>query len=325
VRYDRFAHPDDDGAATVSGRVEVSCVVVCYHRHDSLRIMAASLADPRIELVVVNAEVDPEIAAIAEAAGAVHVPLHGDPGYATAVNLGARHVSSDFVIFMNDDLHVSSDTVFALREAVADGEGDVVVPAVFDSEGLPEATIKAKPTPVALAREVLLLPDRPISVLRGRIHVEKWREPQGPEEIDACGAPIIACRTALLVEQPMPEDYFLYWDEIEWFWHLRESGRRVVYRPDLRVRHIGGRRDVSAMKSRLITRNAVRCVRRTQGLAAGAAAFWIMLAYNIRLLLTASLRVILRRPAARHELSARLAGLMETPASFRELFGARPT
>jgi GT2 family glycosyltransferase len=308
----------------VSGIVEVSCVVVCYHRHESLRIMASALADPRIELVVVNAEVDPEIAGIAEAAGAVHVPLQGDPGYATAVNLGARHVSSDIVVFMNDDLHISPETVLALRDAVAAGEGDVVVPAVFDAEGLPEATIKAPPTPVALAREVLLLPDHPIGALRNRLRVEKWRQPEGPEEIDACGAPIIACRTTLLREQPMPEDYFLYWDEIEWFWHVRKAGRRVVYRPDLRVRHIGGRRDVSAMKSRLITRNAVRCVRRTQGLVAAAAAFWIMLAYNIRLVLTASLRVALGRPAARHELTARLAGLSETPASFRELFAARP-
>jgi GT2 family glycosyltransferase len=297
----------------------VSCVIVCFHRPESLRQMVGALADPRVEVVVVNAEADPEIEAIATAAGARVVPIHGDPGYATAVNLGVRHVTGEHVVFMNDDLVVSVDAALALRDAVEAGVGDVVVPAVLDADGEPEATIRAAPTPAALVREFLVLPDRPVHFLRGRVRVEKWREPGGPEEIESCGAPIVACRTQVLRDQPMPEDYFLYWDEIEWFWRVRAAGNRVVYLPGLRVRHIGGRRDVSALKSRLVTRNAVRCVRRTQGWAAAAAAFVVMLAYNLRLVVFALARLALGREGASDVLAARLAGLGATPASFREL------
>ncbi|HEY2331875.1 MAG TPA: glycosyltransferase, partial [Acidimicrobiales bacterium] len=298
---------------------EVSCVIVCYHRHESIRIMTAALVDPRIEVIVVNAEADPEVEAIATASGATVVPIFGDPGYATAVNLGARHATSEFVILMNDDLRVDVEVVMAMKEAVASGQGDVVVPAVLDSEGAPEATIKAAPTPVALIREVLLLPDHPVPFLQGRIRVEKWRAPAVPEEIESCGPPMLAVRTQFVRDRPLPEDYFLYWDEVEWFWKIREVGARVIYRPDLKVMHIGGRRDVSAAKSELITRNAVRCVLRTQGRGAALAAFVIILAYNVRLVAVDWLRSRLRRDQDSSVLQARIAGLKQTPASFREI------
>lgn len=303
---------------------EVSCIVVCYHRPESLQIMADGLADSRVELIVVNAEVDPQIEAIAHAAGAVHVPLEGDPGPGTALNLGVKHATCDVVVLLNDDLRVTVEIVLRLRQALLEGEGDVVLPAVYDADGELEASIKAAPTPVALIREVLLLPDRPIPAFQRRVHVEKWRRPTQPERVDSCGAPVIACRAALLLAYPMPEDYFLYWDEVDWFWRLRAAGKVLIYDPDIHVQHIGGRRDISPMKSRLITRNAVRCVLRTQGRTAAFSTFWIMLLYNLRLVLIATVRVVMGRDAARQELRARLAGLSATPASFREVLAPIP-
>jgi GT2 family glycosyltransferase len=117
----------------------------------------------------------------------------------------------------------------------------------------------------------------------------------------------------------MPDDYFLYWEEIEWFWWLREAGKRVLYVPEITVRHLGGRSDISALKAKFITRNAVRCVRRTQGAGPAALAAGIMLLYNLRLVGTAAIRKARGREAAPGELRARLAGLRETPASIREI------
>jgi GT2 family glycosyltransferase len=117
----------------------------------------------------------------------------------------------------------------------------------------------------------------------------------------------------------MPMDYFLYWEEIEWFWRLREAGKRVLYVPHLQARHLGGRQEISAFKSKLITKNAVRCVRRTQGRWAAIQAAVIVLLYNLRLVGIAALRRLLGREKAPGELAARLAGLRETPASWREV------
>ena len=31
----------------------------------------------------------------------------------------------------------------------------------------------------------------------------------------------------------LEEEYFLYWEESEWFWRLRERGAVVEYRPEI--------------------------------------------------------------------------------------------
>lgn len=298
---------------------EVSCLIVCFHRPESLAPALAALDDPRVEVIVVNMEADPEIAEIATAAGALHVPIDGDPGFATGVGLGLRRVSSEYVVAMNDDLLFELDDLFALRELVATGEADVALPAILDVEGELEPTIKALPTPRALIREWLVLPDHPVGPLEGRLRVEKWRRPTAPEPVEAAGTPVMATKARLLREIPMPVDYFLYWEEIEWFWLLREAGKRVLYVPHLRARHLGGRQEISAFKSKLITKNAVRCVRRTQGRRAAIQAAFIILLYNLRLVAFAGIRRLLGREKAPGELKARLAGLRETPASWREV------
>lgn len=296
---------------------EVTCVIVCFHRPASLGPALAALEDPRVEVIVVNMEADPEIAEIAS--GCIHIPVDGDPGFATGVNLAVKQASAEYVVAMNDDLLFEVDDLFALLDYVVRGEADVALPAILDVEGEVEPTIKALPTPWALVREWLVFPDHPIERLSGRLRLQKWRRPTEPEQVEAAGTPVMATTAALLRKHPMPEDYFLYWEEIDWFWRLREAGKRVLYVPHLRARHLGGRQDISAFKAKLITRNAVRCVRRTQGRPAAVQAASIMLLYNLRLVGIAVLRRLLRREKAPGELQARLAGLRETPASWREV------
>jgi GT2 family glycosyltransferase len=305
----------------VSPSVVASCVIVCWRNPEALRRLLQALDDERLEVIVVNPEIDPEVASVASAR--IHVPLDGDPGFAAAANVGVRHVSSEYMVAMNDDIDVTVDAVLALVAAVASGKADVAVPAVVDSAGWNEATIRALPTPRELLLEWCLLPDQPVRWLDSRLHVEKWRRPQTPEMVEASGSPVFAMRTALLRAVPFPDDYFLYWDEIDWCWRLREQGRKIAYLPNVTVGHGGGRRDVSPLKSRLITQNAVKWFRKTQGSAAARRAFMIMLAYNIRLVAVAVLRVAAGREAARVELRARLAGLRATRASWYEITGDR--
>jgi GT2 family glycosyltransferase len=300
----------------VAGSYEVSCIIPCYHRAELLRGALARLTDPRLEIVVVNGETDPDVARVAEPY--VHVPRK-ESGFCSGVNLGARRVSSDYVLFMNDDILIDVDDVLRLRETVASGQADVAVPAILNPQGALEPTIRALPTPSALFREWFLFPESRIGWLQKAVGLEKWRRPKQTEQIQAAGTPVIATSTALLRTVPLPEDYLLNWDEIEWFWRLREGGKSVLYVPDTHAVHLGGGpQDISAFKSRLMTTNAVRCVRRTQGRGAARVAFFVVLLYNLRLVTVAALRRVTRRERSRGELAARIAGILETRASWRE-------
>ncbi len=297
---------------------EVACLIPCYHRAAVLRDALEHLRDPRVELVVVNAERDPDVAEVVAAVpGAILVSRDGS-GFAAGVNAGISHVTTDFVVFMNDDILIEPVDVLALKEALASGHADVAVPAILNPNGELEPTIRALPTPGILFREWFLFPERRIP--GGRVlRVEKWRRPRGPEQIEAAGTPVMATRTEILRELPLPEDYLLNWDEIEWFWRIREHGLRVLYLPSAQAIHLGGGpQDISPFKSRLLTRNAVRFVRRTQGRGPARRAFVVMALYNLRLVIIESVRRVLRGRSRSAPLRARVEGLRALSESWRE-------
>ncbi|MDP8938113.1 MAG: glycosyltransferase [Actinomycetota bacterium] len=295
----------------------VSCIIVAFHRPEALAGLLDRLRHPQVELVVVNVDNDPTVAAVA---GPLAVALPGNPGYATAVNAGVGHATADVVVFLNDDVSVDSGGVLSLASVVADGRADVVLPCVLDGDGRREPTIAALPSPGNLFREWFLLPDaRPRFLAAGARPVQKWRAPVVPEPIEAGAATVVAVAASLIRELPLPQDYFLYWEESDWFWRLRSVGARVLFDPRVVVRHAGGRDDVRPAKSRLLARNAVRCVRRTQGRRRAVLAWLVVILWNARLVALDGLRRLAGSPAAARRLPARTGGLAAAVGAWREL------
>jgi GT2 family glycosyltransferase len=280
--------------------------------------MLAALRHPDLDVIVVNIEDDPTIAKLASGVRVEALPEN--LGYAAAVNLGARSAQTEVVVFLNDDAVISATDVLHLADVVASGAADVAVPRVVDRNGELERTITALATPWTLAREWLLLPDRPLRGLDKLLDIEKWRSPLRSERVAAVSAIAVATRRQLLIDEPLPEVYFLYWEEMEWFWRLHRRSARVLLVPDLTVVHEGGREDVRAEKSRLLARNAVRCVRRTQGRRAALCAYGIVILWNARLVAVDLARSRFHRGGtSRSRAEARFAGLRAALASWREL------
>ena len=201
------ALPVDTRPSPAAGTARASCVVVAYHRPGALRRLLVGLRHPHLEVLVVNVEDDPAVTRAAR--DTVVVPLTDNPGYAAAVNVGVAAASAPVVVFMNDDVVIASDAVLRLANVVGRGPVDVAVPQVVDVDGAPVATISAVPSLRALAREWLLLPDRPVPALVGRLRVEKWRAPVRPEPIEAAAAVVVAARRTLLDRGAPPRPLLL--------------------------------------------------------------------------------------------------------------------
>ena len=306
------------GVDEPEGPAPVTLVCVAFHRPLQIGRLAAGFSASPVDLVVVNVDADPDVAAAVSGSGATVVDLPGNPGFAAGVNAGAAVAGGRIVVFANDDLELDPEAVCALAGAIERDEADVAVPTVRTAEGAREPTICALPTPGALLREWALLPDHPVRGAGG-VHVEKWRSPTAPERIDAAAAVVVAVRGELLRAVPLPEAYFLYWEEQEWFWRLRERGARVSYRPEAVVTHRGGRGDLRPEKARLLARNAVRCVRRTQGRFKAALAWPIVIVWNLRVLCLDAVRAATGHGPAQGRLPSRRAGLRSAIAAWREL------
>ena len=298
--------------------VPIGVVVVAFHRPGQLATALGALRDPLIDVVVVNVEADRDVAAVTAAAGVRAIEVGANVGYAAAVNLGVAAVRADTTLFMNDDVVVSASAVHALVTALTSSGSDVTVPAVVDPDGTIERTITAPPTLTRLLLEWCCLPDAPVPVLRRLLRVEKWRLPNGPEPIPAAAAVAVCTRTVTLLQHPLPEVYWMYWEDAEWFSVLRSAGLRVTYHPDVRVTHAGGRADVRPEKSALLARNAVLCVRRTQGMGRAATAWMIVVLWQLRLFTVDGLRALLGGGTP-NRLTARRAGLRSALAAWKQI------
>lgn len=272
---------------------DVSCVIVAFHRPAVLAPLVASLADARIEVVVVNVEDDAAVRAIA---GASTVPLRTNPGYGAAVNAGARVARGAVIAFMNDDVRATASDVLALADRVCSSVADVVVPVVIGPDGRPEC---ADRLPYGLATRMQLRGD-PL--------------PDHPVRIDAAWASVVVCRADLLRAVPLAEDYFMYWEELDWFCRLRRSAARVELMPGVRVEHLGGPHVHRPDKSRLMARNAVRCVRRNRGRLAALSVWPRVVWWQGRLLLRSAVR-----GAEKPAFAAHSAGLAAALAAWREI------
>jgi len=295
-------------------------IIVAFHRPDPLRTCVPPLLQAGLGVVVVNVESDPEVSAVVRGTTALEVATSSNVGFAAAVNAGVSAATAPVVVFMNDDLAVAPEAVLTLGGLVSDGTCSVVVPAVTTAAGATEPTISALPTVDRLLLEWALTPDhRPQHM--PPLGIQKWRRPSRRERIMAASAVMVACRRELLVELPLPTAYFLYWEESEWFWQLHQQDIDVWYEPAVRVQHQGGRDDVRLAKAELLSRNAVRCVRRTQGRTAAAFAWPVVVLWSCRLLLTALIRARLHpSERARHDLGARTAGLRAACCSIAEVW-----
>lgn len=296
---------------TLDANEAISVVVVAFHRPASLAQLLRRLSRPNIELLVVNVESDAEVQRVVDDAGVRIIDFDENVGYGAAVNAGVRQATAPHVVFLNDDVDIGAADVELLAQVVRSTSADVAVPMVRDGRGEREPTIAALPTPGRLLLEWALVPDRPIGWLRGLVCPQKWRSPDRPEQVDAAAAVVVATSAKLLADVPLPEDYFLYWEESEWFFRLHQQHRIVEYRPDAVAIHAGGRYDIRPEKSALLARNAVRCVRRTQGRISASAALFIVVVWQLRLVSVALVR--------RRLLKERLAGLTAALAAWREL------
>lgn len=300
-------------------------VVVAYHKPTSVEALLDRLGTGEgcvrelLDVVVMNVEGDPVVSRVASRPGATVVNLEDNRGYAAAVNAGCRLAQTGVVVFANDDISCDAATVLSLAAAVARREADVVVPKIIDRTGKPVRTIQAIPDAVGFLREWLALPDEPVPLIASVLSVQKWRLPTTREPVEAASAVMVATSTQLLMSHPLPEEYFMYFEESEWFWHLAQAGLRTAYCADICVVHEGGRGQVNEFKSAALARNAVHFMKRRHGRAGATVLYPAIVAWQARLVAVAAVRRLLGRGSAATT-KARLAGLRAAVAALPEIF-----
>ncbi|MCX7623748.1 MAG: glycosyltransferase [Thermomicrobium sp.] len=230
--------------------LDVSVVVVSYrsreHLSGCLDSVRASLEASGLagEVIVVdNGSPDGTAGLIAERYPWVRLVANPvNRGFAAAANQGIRLARGRVVVLLNPDTRVLGDALTRLvafldRHPTAGAVG----PRLRYPDGRVQSSRRRFPTLLTGFLESTLVQDywRDNRVLR-RYYVAD-RSDDELQEVDwLVGACLAIRREALATVGLLDERFFLYSEEVEWFWRVRRAGWRVYYLPDAEVLHVEG-------------------------------------------------------------------------------------
>ncbi len=249
----------------------VAVVIVSYNTAGLLRDCLTSLRACTLPLrivVVDNASQDGSPALVqTEFPEVVLVALAHNPGFAGGTNIGLAHLAGQplpaegvsmappdaatqlqiavpYVLILNPDTVVHPGAIEAMATFLdAHPRVGLVGPRLLNPDGTIQPAAFRFPTLLMTALD--LFP--PGEVLPGRLYGSWWhgRYPQEagatPFPIDhPLGACMLVRATVLASVGPLDEAYFMYSEEIEWCWRIRQAGWAIWQVPAARVIHVGG-------------------------------------------------------------------------------------
>jgi GT2 family glycosyltransferase len=188
-----------------------------------------SLEYPNWDAIVLdNGSTDDSIERIRERFPAIEIlKLRSNLGFAKGNNAGIRaglERGAEYVWLLNNDTEVTPQSLSAMIE-------------------------KAEVNPsVGAVGSVLMYKDRPNEIqLWGGGRVNFWMArpyhfsvPVKDTEIEyICGASLLISRVALLNIGPLDEDFFMYWEDVDYCFRLRKAGLLLAVAADSTVLHKG--------------------------------------------------------------------------------------
>jgi GT2 family glycosyltransferase len=157
-------------------------------------------------------------------------------GFSRAVNQGIRQASAEFILLLNNDAHLQPRALLAF----ADGFDDLPNLAIAGGQlHYPDGRLQSAFAPLpSLAEEIL-----PLFLLK-LIWPDRFRRKTldgNPLAVDSVLGACLCVRSAVLPRLGLlDEDYFFFFEEIDWCRRARQIGASVFYLPKARAIHRGG-------------------------------------------------------------------------------------
>jgi N-acetylglucosaminyl-diphospho-decaprenol L-rhamnosyltransferase len=224
-----------------------AAVVINYEAGSALARCVQSLLDdtsagdtPQV-VVVDNGSSDGSANAIEESP-AVSVLRPGENlGYARAANLGIGATNAPVVAVCNPDLEVQTGTAAAILSRL-DAEPDLAAagPLIRNPDGTIYPSARSVPRLRDAVGHGLLGLVQPTNRFTRRYR-QLDADPRRRRDVDwVSGAAIWLRRDALTAAGGWDERYFMYVEDVDLCWRLRQAGWRIGYEPGGTVTHVQG-------------------------------------------------------------------------------------
>ncbi|MDP8243761.1 MAG: glycosyltransferase family 2 protein [Candidatus Hinthialibacter antarcticus] len=168
------------------------------------------------------------------------IQREANDGYAAAVNEGVAATDNRVILLLNSDVFVTIDQVAALQRIWErlDFPG-VLAPLHLEEDDFPQQTWGGFPTPQAELKRKRL--EQGLNQREPWARREAMNEASRTREVDwVSGSCMLFPRLTLEEAGPWDQNFFLYFEDIDWCLRVKEKGLSVFHTPEVRVVHAHG-------------------------------------------------------------------------------------
>ena len=221
--------------------VDASVVVVTY---DALPWIEHCLDSVRgaPTVVVDNGSTDGTVGFVLEKFPDVHVIESENLGLAAGWNTGIRATKGRYVLLLNADAWLVDDALRRLVE-LADSRPNAafIGPRLSNPDGTLQRSVRGFPTLWRLATEYLFLRKlAPRSSLLNAFYAGGFDHDETREVESVVGACMLVRREAITQVGFADERFFLFSEETDWQYRLRQARWEVVFFPEAECVHVRG-------------------------------------------------------------------------------------
>lgn len=239
---------------------EIAIALVTYHNPRLLEQTLATLKEAcgplEAELLLVDNGSSPETQAIFERSGLPGRSI--DPGenlgFARGNNRAFAETDAPFLLLLNDDVELPPEAIPQLLTRLEnDPRIGVLGPRLLNPDGTLQPSCYGYPSFFkefckATGLKTLFPKSRWLRRILGRILGERfsrnfagyWEHDQEREAESLKGACLLVRREVIDRVGPFDERWFMYGEELEWCFRIRQAGFKVLFFPGVEVVHHGG-------------------------------------------------------------------------------------
>jgi len=164
-------------------------------------------------------------------------------GFSKANNKGIKRARGDYVLILNPDTVVQEDTFKTLIKFLDEHpEAGAAGCKVLNADGtLQLACRRSTPTPLVVLPKILGLSTLfPKSKLLAKYNLTYLDEDE-VSEVDAVSGSFVMVRKTVIEEIGLfDEDFFMFGEDLDWFFRMRKAGYKIYYVPYTKIIHYKG-------------------------------------------------------------------------------------
>jgi len=222
----------------------IGVAIVNYNTCEHLRECLASIERKAEEVIVVdNASTDSSVAMLrAEFPSVFVIASTENQGYGEAANRAIKSSQANYVLLLNSDTCLKPGTLDTLAAYLEKHpQAAIVGPHLVNPDGSLQASCYSFPTPLHV-----LLEESNTSRLLGSLpvlrehYLRTWNHRQSLSVPWVLGAALGIRRQAFLEVGGFETAYYMYAEEVDLCYRLRQAGWQTHYTPDATIVHTGG-------------------------------------------------------------------------------------